>query len=229
MLRFRSTVAVRAYRNRIIRALVRAAIPVSARKDLVRLGTQYGGWWVPERALRAGGIAYCAGVGDDISFDISLTDRYGLEVWAFDPTPGVIDAVAEWEAPERWHFEPVGLWDREEVTRFYAPPGGRGSLSATNARKTSEFVYATVEPLHKIMKRLGHNHLDLLKMDIEGAEGRVLASMIEHDIRPVVLCVEFDEPEPPWRTRRRIRDVLAYGYLLLKIDHWNVTFVRVDE
>ena len=56
--------------------------------------------------------AYCAGVGNDVTFDIALVENYGYEVWAFDPTPNVIDAVPHWNTSDQWHFESVGLWDR---------------------------------------------------------------------------------------------------------------------
>ncbi len=225
-----SKVRLRVCRNRVARAAVRTRLPVLQRRDLVRLGSDYGGWWVPEQAIRGVRRAYCAGVGNDVTFDFALIERYDCEVWAFDPTPSVIDAVARWTTPEQWHFEPVGLWDSEGVIRFYAPGlPDHGSLSATNARRTDDFIEARVEALAEIMHRLGHDRLDILKMDVEGAEGRVLESMLSSRIRPTVLCVEFDEPEAPWRTRRRVRSLLAAGYALVMIEHWNYTFLLLDE
>jgi len=229
MRRTLSILETRLYRNRVARLVVRAFLPASARSDLVRLGSDYGGWWVPERDIAAGSRAYCAGVGNDITFDLALIERYGCEVWAFDPTPAVVEQVGLWDTPDRWHFDPIGLWDEQGVIRFYAPAmRGHGSLSATNAHRPSEFIEARVESLPLIMQRLGHDRIDVLKMDIEGAEGRVLDAMNSTGIRPRVLCVEFDRPEPPWRTRRRIRDVIAAGYALVRSEHWNYTFLLQD-
>ena len=223
------TFRIRLYRNRITRLFVRAGLEARNRVELVRLGSDYGGWWVPERDLGPSTRAYCAGVGSDITFDLALIERYGCEVWAFDPTPAVIEQAPLWNTPDGWHFEPIGLWDEEGVIRFYTPVmRGHGSLSATNTHGSSAFIEARVESLPLIMQRLGHNHLDVLKMDIEGAEGRVLDSMNSAGIRPRVLCVEFDRPEPPWRTRRRIRDVIAAGYALVRSEHWNYTFLLQD-
>jgi hypothetical protein len=39
-------------------------------------------------------------------------------VWAFDPTPAVIDDLAAWDTPPSWHFEPVGLWTSSGRIRF---------------------------------------------------------------------------------------------------------------
>jgi FkbM family methyltransferase len=219
------TIRHRALRNRLTRAAIGAALSVEESTDIVRLGSDYGGWWVPEELIPDGSIAYCAGVGTDITFDLALIELFGCEVWAFDPTPRVIEWVAEQSTPPQWHFEPVGLWDRADTIRFYLPANPEhGSLSATNAQGTDHYIDAPVEPLDAIMRRLDHTRIDLLKMDIEGAEGRVLDAMLVAGIKPTVLCVEFDEPETPWRVVRRVRDILAAGYVLNKVDLWNYTF-----
>jgi FkbM family methyltransferase len=219
----------RALRNRVAHAAVSAALPIADRADLVRLGSDYGGWWVPDNLVRRGGVAYCAGVGTDITFDVELVRRYGFQVWAFDPTPSVIESVGTWTTPVGWHFEPVGIWDCDDRIRFYVPESPRlGSLSATSAHGGDAFVEAQVESIDSVMCRLGHHRIDLLKMDIEGAEGPVLCAMIEAGIRPAVLCVEFDQPEAPWRVGRRVRSLLDDGYVLHKTERWNFTFAHRD-
>src|SRR5262245_47478917 len=66
---------------------------VRAPGALIRLGTRYGGWTIPDRVLGADSICYCVGVGEDISFDLDLVRRYGSTVYAFDPTPRAIAFV----------------------------------------------------------------------------------------------------------------------------------------
>lgn len=71
------------------------------------------------------------------------------------------------------------------------------------------------------MERNGHKKLDLLKIDIEGAEYEVLNSIIEDGLDIKVLCVEFDEYQNPLDSgyRRRISDaitkLISYGYELI--------------
>ena len=48
-----------------------------------------GGWWFAPQNLNADSIVYSLGVGDDIDFDLSVIEKYGVEVHAFDPTPSV--------------------------------------------------------------------------------------------------------------------------------------------
>jgi hypothetical protein len=44
-----------------------------------------------------------------------------------------------------------------------------------------------------IMNKLGHDHIDLLKMDVEGAERDIIPSIFNNGIQPNILCVEIDE------------------------------------
>ena len=49
-----------------------------------KLGTEYGGWYIPVNAvLDENSIVYSGGVGEDMSFDILLQDKYGCHI---DPT-----------------------------------------------------------------------------------------------------------------------------------------------
>ena len=41
------------------------------------------------------------------------------------------------------------------------------------------------------MAELGHDHLDLLKLDVEGAEYAVLDTLLDAGIRTSVLCVDL--------------------------------------
>jgi hypothetical protein len=47
-------------------------LPVFERHDLVRLGSDYGEWWMSEQAISIGDCSYCAGVGNDVNFEVVL-------------------------------------------------------------------------------------------------------------------------------------------------------------
>lgn len=217
----------RIWRNRVIRACIRPTLPISARPDLKRLGTHYGGWWVPTSLLGQKSIVYSVGVGGDASFDLALIEGFGCSVWGFDPTPFSQQYVRSRDWPPQWHFEEVGIWTESGRVRFQ-PPAGRlgGSASITRPGNQQGAFLATVEDLPTIMARLGHDHINLLKMDIEGAEGPVIDQLVENGIRPDILCVEYDQPEAPHRLVARVRRLLRAGYVLNKVETWNYTFTR---
>ena len=68
------------------------------------------------------------------------------------------------------------------------------------------------------MSALGHERLDLLKMDIEGAEYAVLDDMLQSGILPDQLLVEFHHGKrrkgrfPVRATRQRVDALISKGY-----------------
>jgi FkbM family methyltransferase len=226
---------LRAWRRRADRSIVRAMRgvvlrhpPPSAALGLEKIGSGYGGWIVPTAAVRSTWTCYCAGVGEDITFDLGLIERFGCTVFAFDPTPRAVAHVAAVAGGEpRFRFLPVGLWSEDTTLRFFAPRNpAHVSHSVVNLQRTKDFFDAPCRSLASLMTELGHEEIGLLKLDIEGAEHEVVRSMLERGIRPTVVCMEIDQPVKPlafWRTVRRMRRA---GYALVAVDSWNLTFVQ---
>ncbi len=223
--------------------------------ELVRLGTQYGGWVIPHGAVHAASVVWCAGAGEDISFDLALIARYGCRVHCIDPTPRAIahvEALAQkagrgeamaingkaehtygcvsTEVLERLQFHPIGLWDRDDTLRFFAPRRrDHVSHSAVNLQGTSTYFEAPCRSPRSLMQELQQERIDLLKLDIEGAEHAVLDHLLDERIFPTVLCVEFDYAARGNRKReavRRLWRLAAEGYRLAWHRAWNVTLVR---
>ncbi|HET7830819.1 MAG TPA: FkbM family methyltransferase [Candidatus Limnocylindrales bacterium] len=225
---------MRALRRRVDRRIVLALRGRLARQatgpsslGLEKIGSDYGGWIVPTALIDSDWVCYLAGVGEDITFDLALIERFRCAVFAFDPTPRAIAHVAATAADvPSFHFLPIGVWSEDTTLRFFAPRNpAHVSHSVVNLQRTSEFFEATVRSLPSVMAELGHARVDLLKLDIEGAEHEVVRSMVEAGIRPRVLCMEIDQPVRPipfWRTVRRARRA---GYRLVALDGWNLTFV----
>lgn len=85
---------LRRLRSRFLLIFSKAIFRVQPRPDLKKLGGEhYGGWVVPISVLSESSICYCAGVGEDITFDLALIDTFGCDVFAFDPTPRAVRHV----------------------------------------------------------------------------------------------------------------------------------------
>ena len=50
---------------------------------------EYGGWLVCNRNISKDSIVYSFGVGEDVSFDLSLIRKYHLQVFAFEEDLGI--------------------------------------------------------------------------------------------------------------------------------------------
>ncbi len=196
--------------------------------NLERIGSDYGGWYVPVDLLTAQSICYLAGVGEDITFDLGLIDRIGCCVFAFDPTPRAAKHVAiAAKDVAQFHFFEIGLWSEDATMRFFAPQNPQHvSHSIVNLQRTDSYFDARCRPLRAIMDELGHDHIDLLKLDIEGAEHRVIASMLGDDIHPQIIAVEFDQPARYRQMRDSFHHLIAAGYSLINIDRYNLIFVQ---
>lgn len=210
--------------------LVRAATQRRRRDDLVRLGSWYGGWTVPASLIGPDSVCYCAGVGEDVTFDLALIERFGCEVWAFDPTPRSRDYAAQIREP-RFHFKPWGIWHEDASLDFFPPANPRhishSAIPEMRPHATEASFTARCRPIPDIMEELRHETLDLLKLDIEGAEHPVLADVGRFS--PTVLCVEFDQPKPIRDVLRTIRRLEGFGYEIVAQTHWDFTLVRRDR
>jgi FkbM family methyltransferase len=205
------------------------------RSDLLHLGSKEGGWVIPKSKFRSESVCYCAGCGEDISFDLSLIETFHCDVWAFDPTPkSVVYVRAIVKDLSAYHFVEIGLWDSEDVLKFFAPKNeAHVSHSLVNLQRTDKYIEVKVRRLSDIMKENGHDRLDLLKLDIEGAEYRVIDSIIEDGLDIQVLCIEFDEYWNPLdgnyrgRIRSHVRKLLSAGYQLIDFrGNGNYTFLK---
>lgn len=203
--------------------------PISSYKT-VRLGSQYGGWYVPVNLLTPNMICYAVGVGEDTSFDEILATDYQCNVFAFDPTPRAIKyAVGVVERVERFRFYPVGFWDADTVLKFYAPENSSDvSHSAVNVSNGEEFFEAECWRIDSAFERLGHQSIDLLKLDIEGAEYRVVRQMLELGISPKILCLELHRADTFKETTMLVDELVESGYHVAAIDAWDLTLVHED-
>jgi len=225
---------------------------------LVTIGTSYGGWTIPDNFLTEQSICYLAGAGEDISFDVGLVEKFKCHVFTIDPTPRAkkhfeklmsdVDNNTRTlstnnnkkdyynlspENKEKLTFIELGLWDSKDELKFFSPQNpDHVSHSAVNLQNTQDYFLANVDRLSSIMKEQHHKEIDLLKIDIEGAEYNVLKSLIEDNITPKILCIEYDEMHSPIdknylvRVKQSIEDLIEYGYVLVFSDQsLNCTFV----
>jgi len=200
-----------------------------------RLGSDYGGWNILEELLDCDSVVYSFGIGQDASFDRGLIDLFGVDVHAFDPTPGSIQWVAEQRFYEKFVMHNVGLAAFDGTVQFN-PPANPDHISHSMLARPeteSQAIEVPVQCLRTIMMELGHDRVDLLKMDIEGAEYAVITDLARSNIRPVQLLIEFHHRFPsvgPAKTKEAISLIQSFGYFLYFVSDTNeeFCFVRRD-
>jgi FkbM family methyltransferase len=229
----------------------------SSRFMLQKIGTDYGGWVVPVNRMTDTSICYSIGAGEDVSFDVDLINGFGCDVFIFDPTPraqahittlkeGIsrgkkttVNSVLydlDKDLLPKIRFFPYGIWSESEIKRFYAPRNPEHvSHSIHNLKETENGFEAQCLTIQDAMRLLGHHKIDLLKMDIEGAEYEVIDSILNHQIEVGILLVEFHARDEQWngdftQIVDSSMDKLRKGHFLpIFVDGPNVTFINTDS
>jgi FkbM family methyltransferase len=161
---------------------------------MIYLGTEYGGWHIEESSLNNDSVILSAGLGDDISFDLALIEKYGMTVHGFDPTPKSVAWIKRQSLPERFILHEYGISGIDGNVIFY-PPENEAYVSYSETKKTvgKSTISLPVKKMTTIMNELGLSHIDVLKMDIEGSEYNVINDMLECRSFPTQILVEFHD------------------------------------
>lgn len=217
----------------------------------VRLGSAYGGWYVPGAILGYSGrkrLLISAGLGFDITFDLEML-KIGYRIVGLDPFPPAYEyALSQFPtASAEVQVLQVGLSSLEGRQVFFAPINpDHDSWSISNIQSsqhlnTREFEVTT---LNGVFEKSGLARQDfeiiVLKMDIEGAEEGVLDDFEHQNLEPSVIAAELDFLSliPFLAIRRRIakirkafsilRKLERQGFLLVKTDNFNFTWISRD-
>jgi FkbM family methyltransferase len=200
--------------------------PQAAGLQLEALGEGDGAWVVPTNLIRPEWVCYCVGVGVNATFDLELARRFSCNVHSFDPTPRSIAYIESLGADGKLlHFHPLGVWKEDADLRFFAPACAQHvNYSVVDLHGTGDFFVARCRRLSTHMRELGHERIDLLKLDIEGSWREVLTSIIADEIPLSVLCIEFDSPTSLVKIRGALADLRSFGFELVHFNRENYTF-----
>lgn len=196
-------------------------------------------WTYIASKLDSDSIVYSLGVGDSVDFDLDLIERFGATVYAFDPTPFSTDWVAEQILPTRFVFKPWAASGSDGKLRLYRRVNRQGKSAEVmwtadeEAGDAEDFIDVPAYTIASIMDLLQHQRVDLLKMDVEGAEYDILKGLKLAKHLPQQLLVEFHHRFPgigKARTAESIELLKGLGYRIFAISETGreVGFVQVQ-
>lgn len=157
---------------------------------------KYGGFYVCPKLLNENSIVYSFGIGKDISFDKAILAKHKCKLFAFDPTPKSIDWIKNQNLPTNFYFYQYGIGIKSEIIDFYLPKNPdhvSGSATLQTNISVEKGIKVQMNSFSDIVKELKHNHIDLLKMDIEGSEYEVLEDIITSEVVIDQILVEFHD------------------------------------
>jgi FkbM family methyltransferase len=115
------------------------------------------------------------------------------------------------EVMKKLIYKELALWDKDEPVQFFVPENPEYvSHSITNILAATKSIEVPARTLATIMHDLGHLHVDYLKLDIEGAEFRVVKQILESKAQVGVIYLEYhyDKNIAPRTNIRMIQDSL---------------------
>lgn len=208
------------------KAVMRRGVPLEKLGD-ERFGLQ---WTISPAALGRSSVVYSAGVGNDITFEQALVNRFGCEVVLCDPSPVAAKTMARPENKiPQFHFHPVALAARVgRIPVSHQTDSDGQTWFARGKQGDSEQVACT--DLTSLMKSNGHSRVDLLKLDIEGSEYEVIEDLVARAIPIGQICVEYHHGVLPGYTRmqsvRSMFRLIRGGYQLVHQEVCNHTFLN---
>jgi FkbM family methyltransferase len=187
-------------------------------------------WVICPDQLTSEGIIYSVGVGNDITFDLGLIERFGVQVFAFDPTPGSVAWVKSKNLPEKFHFIEYGIADFDGFTEFHNFDGIQFTLCQVANSRSS--IKLPVRRLKTIMNELGHNKISLLKIDVEGGEYSIIKDILNSAIDINQLLIEFHHWLPAFsssQTKHAVALLNNEGYKIFNISEIGreYSFIRI--
>jgi FkbM family methyltransferase len=208
---------------------------------VIELGSKYGRWGIEIDRVDSDTVVASFGLGEDVTFETALIERTRCRVFGFDPTPRAVGHLSERASDPRFTHIACALADREGTLTLRPPP-------ETAADQASASAYAGYQPhagqamevpcmtLEGARRAMGGLRINVLKMDIEGAEYDVIAQATANNWLDGVeqVLVEFHHFLPAIgceRTRVAIASLLRAGFDLSWIGRTNheYLFTRARE
>jgi len=135
---------------------------------VTRVGSEEdGGWNICETDIpppESPCVVYSIGINDDSSFDQDFIKRWPhCEIHAFDPSIG--RSTGDNFLGPGISFYNIGLGGKDGII---TPSKKKSPKSVIPSHSKVKWEMLT---LRSIMEKLGHKHVDVLKIDVEGSEG----------------------------------------------------------
>ncbi len=196
--------------------------PIETNCNNETFGNRGAEWTICVDLIEKDSIIYSFGIGEDISFDLAIIEKFNANIYAFDPTLKSIEWIKKQKPNKKFIVHQFGLSDFDGDAKFYLPENPNYVSSTLINRKSSDNKYNIVK-MHKlssIMKQLKHSDIDILKMDIEGSEYDVIEDIIKSEIKIKQLMIEFhhrfDEIGIS-KTKEAVLKLNNYGYKIFYI------------
>lgn len=231
---------IRKLARRIYRIINGSHVSIKRSIDINHLwyGSNYGGFFVHPDSLNESSIVYSFGIGEDITFDLALIKTHGCSVFGFDPTPKSINWIGSQKSlPDGFKFHPFGIGAESGERIFFLPHNPNhvsGSILQQKNVDSAKQIQVTLKSMQEIISLLQHQRIDVLKMDIEGAEYEVIPGILNSGIEINQILIEFHHrmiSHGKMLTKNAISMLKKYNYGIFGVSENGdeVSFIKLSK
>ncbi|HEY4896824.1 MAG TPA: FkbM family methyltransferase [Solirubrobacteraceae bacterium] len=195
------------------------------------MGSTPGGWMIPSGLLGQSWLCYCAGIGGDISFDLELISRHDATVRAFDPVADYVeDAMRKAGGEPRFSAYQAAIAVDDGPLRMQVTHHEHSSsVSGAGLYDSKTYVELPGRSLPSLMAELGDTHVDLLKLDMEGAEYEVVPTLDLRGLGVKIFSTQMHHNGSVRQARSLVAQLSRDGYELVgSKPAVKLTFARKD-
>jgi FkbM family methyltransferase len=181
------------------------------------IGSAYGGWIVPTGLVEPAWTCYSVGAGGDVSFDLELARRFGTTVRAIEAVPDLVElAVREGAGESLFSAHHAAVAPHDGPIRMQVTHDSQSrSVSPAGLYESENYVEVPGRSLQSLMAELGDDHIDLLKLDIEGGEYELLGMLDLRSLGVKVFATQVHHTGTVGDARRLIDGLHKQGYELV--------------
>lgn len=198
---------------------------------VVDVGSAYGAWMIPVDLVTGAWTCWSIGAGGDITFDLALLDR-GARVRSFEPAPEYVEYVRGIAGDrERFTVQQVAIAAEDGPIRLQvtAHEGSRSVSSAGLYDAGTSSVEVPGRTIPSLQAELGDARIDLLKVDVEGAEYDLVPDLDLRALGVAVFSLQVHHNGSVADALALIAAIEAQGYALVACRPVvKLTFVRED-
>jgi FkbM family methyltransferase len=154
-----------------------------------------------------------------------IIDKYNPTVYAFEPNPNIFKQLLQ-RAGDNPKLHPLEFGLGDQTASADISMKGLGSSIFAHQGRDDDANWKTVQikAVDEVWKNMNFTDVDLVKINIEGAEFPLLEKMIESELLTSVRCfmIQFHEWHPKaYSRRKKIRQALSKTHRL----DWDYHFI----
>lgn len=159
----------------------------------------YGNYSLVERLVPDEPVVFSLGVGEDVRFDLALIERHNASIHFFDPTPRSARYVENHGKLDSAKFNQIAIADFDGVLDVYIDDlqdsfESTTSVSVMSRNSAASSLQVPCKTIRTTMREKSICHIDILKIDVEGAGVAILEGLLDAEVYPTQIAGEFERP-----------------------------------